>query len=195
MLAAVRSRNRIAWLALATVALLAATGCGGSGTKTGTVSANTYAGQVCTSLAGWLRDIQTRASGLESELGTHPSPSNGKSVLERFMGVAVADTENATSSLRGAGVPNVKNGKKISTALVEAFERAQRTLKGMQSKLSSMSATSAAALRAEARRISDGVQALPLDLTTGLANLSSSELDKAASESAACRSVGARPKS
>jgi hypothetical protein len=199
MLAAMRPRSPLAFIAVGAIVLGtlgALEGCGGGGSSNGgTVSASSYAGQVCTSLAGWLRDIQRRANKLEGEVGTHASPAQGKAVLERFMSVAVADTENATNALRGAGVPDVKNGRKISTALVEAFERAEHTLKGMQASVASLPSNSASALQAEAKHITNGVQTLPVELTSGLSGLSSKELDKAAAESPACRSVNAKPKS
>jgi hypothetical protein len=177
----------------ASVILIA--GCGSSSTKTGTVTAGAYVGQVCTSVASWLHNIQSQAGNLETRLGARPSPTTGKRALEEFISGALTDTESATSAMRGAGVPQVANGQKIATTLVAAFEHAQGTLKQLKSKTAALSTKNASVFSSEAKQIASSVQALPLTLGSGVAGLNSGELSKAASESSTCKSVGARGKS
>lgn len=172
-------------------------GCGGSSNKapSGTVSAESYVGQVCTSVANWYRGLQEHTATLNHKLGPGAAPAQDKRALEAFVDVSVADTDRVTSALRGAGVPSVANGTKISRALLAAFERAGSTLKSLEPKVSGVPANDANAVRAEAKRVTEAVQAIPLDLGSGLSGLTSSELDRAAAQSPACKSVGARPKS
>jgi hypothetical protein len=167
-------------------------GCGGSSNSNGTVSPTSYAGQVCTSVVSWVRTLQSRAGSLQNQIPPNASPEETKRALENFLTETIAETETATNSLRSAGVPAITNGKQLSSALITAFEQANAKLKEVQNKLVGLPANDAAALRAEVKQIGNSVQALPLDLGTGLAGLSSPELQKAANESSACRQVGAR---
>ncbi len=173
-------------------------GCGGSSSKKpegGSVSAATYVGQVCTSLASWYNGIQKRASQIEGEIGPHTTPSQGKTILEGFVSTSVAETEGVVNALRSAGTPDVANGQKVASGLVSAFERAQGTFEGLQSRVGHLSSLSNhAVLEEESKRIRNSVQTAPLTLATGVASVSSPELDKAAAESQTCKGVGAQPK-
>jgi len=173
-------------------------GCGSSDTSPGTVSATSYAGAVCTSVVSWVRTLQNRAGTLQSQIPASATAPEAKKTLEDFVDESIAQTESVIHALHGAGVPNVKNGKELSTALIQAFEHANAQLKEIQHRLTTMQPSAASdvnVMHEEARHISSSVQALPLDLGTGLAGLSSSELQKAANESEACKNVGARGKS
>jgi hypothetical protein len=190
-------RRTATFLTCSALALGSLAGCGGSstGTSAGKVSATSYVGQVCTSVASWYRGLQEHVRTLNGQLGPHTSPAQGKRALESFLDTTVGDTEAATSALKGAGVPAVANGGKISSALVSAFERAGGTLKGLRPRVSALPASNGAAVSAESKHVTEAVQAIPLELGTGVSgSLTSPELDKAASESPACKSVGARPK-
>ncbi|MHB8492548.1 MAG: hypothetical protein ACYDA6_10115, partial [Solirubrobacteraceae bacterium] len=107
----------IALAATSIVALLVA-GCGSTSSNTGTVSATSYVGQVCTSVATWVQAIQTRAAELERQSAARQAAASTKKELEAFVSNSIADTETAVNALRSAGVPNVSNGPKLSTALI-----------------------------------------------------------------------------
>ncbi len=172
-------------------------GCGGSGSKPegGSVSAAAYVGQVCTSLASWYNGIQKRAAKIEGEIGPHTTPDQGKTILESFVSTSVADTEGVVNALRSAGTPDVANGQKVAAGLVSAFKGAQGTFEGLQSRVGHLSSFSNhAALEEEAKHIRNSVQTAPLTLATGVASVSSPELDKAAAESRTCKGVGAKAK-
>ncbi|MDE3069758.1 MAG: hypothetical protein KGJ43_03425 [Acidobacteriota bacterium] len=194
MLSGGRAGHRVSALTATGMVALLVGGCGGSSKSPGTVSASSYMGQVCTSVASWVHAVQSRAAELERQVAAKPNAAGAKKELEAFVGATIADTETAVNALRSAGVPNVANGKKIASALLGAFERAGATLKSLKPKVAALSATDTAAVQVEAKRVGGTVQALPLDLGTGLAGVNSSELDKAASESDACKRVGARGK-
>jgi hypothetical protein len=179
--------------ALAAVAGLAVAGCGSSKKKTGTVSPTSYAGAVCTTIASWYADIESRSHELESSIGPKTSPSEAKRQIENYLELALANTETAASSLRAAGVPQVSNGQRIATGVVAAFERASAVLRSAQSRFAAAKPSNPTALRNEAKQLGSTIDGLPVTVSTGFAGVNSPELDKAASESSACKRVGARP--
>ncbi len=191
------SRGAAGLLATAALGATLLAGCGGSSSKKegGTVSASAYVSQVCSSLASWYNGIQERGSKIESQLGPHTTSQQGKTVLESFVSTSVADTEGVINALRSAGTPAVSNGAKVAAGLIGAFEHARGTFEGLQSRVAHMSSLSDhAVLEEEAKRIRNSVQTAPLTLATGVASVTSPELDKAASESQTCKSVGAHAK-
>jgi hypothetical protein len=191
-------RGSAGLLAVAVFSAAVLVGCGSSGSKPeggGSVSAAAYVGQVCTSLASWYNGIQSRGSKIESEIGPHTTPQQSRTVLESFISTSVADTESVVNSLRSAGTPDVANGQKVADGLVSAFEKAKFTFEGLQSRVAHMSSLSDhATLEEEAKRIRNSVEAAPLTLATGVASVSSAELNKAAAESNTCKNVGGHSK-
>jgi len=151
-------------------------------------------GQLCTSAASWLRSIEGRTSTIENELA-HVSPAEGKHYLESLLSTSVSDTQSVVSSLRTAGVPDVNNGKKISSLVISSFEDITTRLGSLQSQLASINTSNPAAFQATAKSIREHVREAPLRLGIGLAGVNSPELQKAAAESPVCKSVGARAKS
>jgi hypothetical protein len=168
-------------------------GCGSSGSSTGTVSASSYIGQLCTSTASWLKQLEHHNATLESELGGVP-PAQGKRVLESLITNSVSGTENVVTSLRTAGVPDVNNGKKISQTVVASFEGISNRLASLQPQVAAIPTNDTAAYDAATKKIREAVREAPLRLGLGVAAVNSPELEKAASESAVCKSVGARSK-
>jgi hypothetical protein len=175
-----------------------ASGCGGGSSTTntpaGTVSAVSYAGQVCTSVASWLKGLQTDGSNFETHVNRQTSPAQVKSLLERYLAGSLEATEAATHTLRGAGAPSVTNGHTIASTLVTEFEHANDTLRSLEAKAAGLPTHDLAALRTEAIRIGQSVRSVPIEVSTGLAALKSPALEHAAKESPSCKSVGARAK-
>lgn len=190
------ARRPATLLATAAVAAVPLAACGSSKPQTGTVSPTSYIGQLCTSTASWLQGIEARSSTIESELtAAHVTPQNGKRILETLVSTAVSDTESVVTALRTAGVPEVKNGKHISEVVVTSFEGIGSRLAGLQSQIAAMPTDNPAAFQHAAKGIREEVREAPLRLGIGVAGVNSPELEKAASESAVCKSVGARAKS
>ena len=188
-----RGRRPAILLATASVAAVPLTACGG-GSNSGTISATSYIGTLCTSTASWLRGIEARTGALEGELAPNVSPAEKKRVLESLVSTAVSDTESVVTSLRTAGVPQVNNGKHISDLVVSSFEGISGRLAGLQSQIASLPTNDPAAFDEQAKKIREQVREAPLRLGIGVAGVNSPELEKAASESAVCKSVGARAK-
>jgi hypothetical protein len=187
-------RRPLVLLATAALAAVPLAACGGSKNEGGTISAVSYMSQLCNSAASWLRTIETHTRALEAELG-HATPAEGKRVLETLLSNSVSDTQSVVNALRTAGVPKVSNGKHISELVVSSFEDANGRLGGLQSQVASVPTNNPAAFQAAARKIREQIREAPLRLGIGLAGVNSKELEKAASESPVCKSVGARPKS
>jgi hypothetical protein len=199
MRSAVRNRfgiqSRTGALLGVAAALTLIAGCGSSesSTKAGKpVTPSAYVGQVCTSVASWYGEIKSRSATLESALGSNANTTKDKQALESYIAVALSSTEATTNALRSAGIPQVKNGQKIASTLVSAFERALSTLQAARGKVPTLQTKNATQLLGEVRKIGASVGDLPLTLSSGLSGLSSPELNKAAEQSQVCRSVGTR---
>jgi hypothetical protein len=169
-------------------------GCGGKSSPQGTVPASTYIGQLCTSAASWFRGLEAHTSALEAELGPRVTPAEGKRVVESLVSTAVSDTESVVTSLRSAGVPDVNNGKRISSTVLTSFEGITTRLAGLQAQAAALPTNNPAAFHTEAMKIRETIREAPLRLGIGISGVNSPELEKAASESNVCKSVGARAK-
>jgi hypothetical protein len=189
-----RSRRPAILLAIAVVVPIPLAACGSTSKQSGTVSASSYIAQLCSSTASWLRGIEARAAALESELGPNVSTVQGKRILESLVDTAVSDTESVVTALRTAGVPEVKNGKNISHVVLTSFEGTASHIGELQSQVANLPTNDPVAMKATAKKIREEVREAPLRLGIGVAGVNSPELEKAASESSVCKSVGARAK-
>jgi D-ribose pyranose/furanose isomerase RbsD len=176
------------------LALTLAAGCGGSSKKkpAGSSTASSYVAQVCTSLSTWFRNADVRAAQLEGQVAT-TTPQRGKQILESALAVSVSDTQTAVSALQAAGTPQVNNGEKIASALIDGVNRNLGTLQALQPEVAALSATDREAVREKAAHVAKSIQQALSSLATGQTALSSPELAKAAAASQTCKSVGARP--
>ena len=177
-----RKRNIFAVLA----SLLVIAGCGSSSSG---VSANSYVKSVCAAIKPFVTDIQARSNSLN--LTSLSSPAQGKQALEGFMTAAVADSQKAVDQLKAAGVPNVNNGKNISSALVDAFTKVKSALSAAQSQAAALPTGSVAAFRTAGQSLATAIRASFASIGAGLGGLKSAELSKAAKSTPACQSIGA----
>lgn len=177
-----RKRNIFAVLA----SLLVIAGCGSSSSG---VSANSYVKSVCEAIKPFVTDIQARSNSLN--LTSLSSPAQGKQALEGFMTAAVADSQKAVDQLKAAGVPNVNNGKNISSALVDAFAKVKSALSAAQSQAAALPTGSVAAFRTAGQSLATAIRASFASIGAGLGGLKSAELSKAAKSTPACQSIGA----
>jgi hypothetical protein len=182
-------RARYAGAILSTIAIaLGAAGCGSSSSQ---VSAGTYVSSVCHAVGPLERDIRSREGQLASTLGSIKSASQGKSVLQGFLQAFSADTGSALSKLRAAGTPNVPNGSRISSAMVSVFERLDSAVKTATRQASTLPTSSPSAFQAAAAKLGSTVQSSVSGIGSTLSDLRSPQLQKAASKSSACKSIGA----
>jgi hypothetical protein len=171
--------------ALAVAASLAA--CGG-GSSSG-VSAGTYAKSICNAIGPFEKDVSSRSSALN--LSNITSATQGKKALQDFLSAIVADTDQAVNKLKTAGSPNVKDGKKISGAIVSAFSQVKTALTQAQGQANSLPTTDPTAFKNAAQSLGNGIRGSMSNIGSSLTNLKSPELEAAAKKEPACSNLGA----
>jgi hypothetical protein len=174
-------------LLAAILGALAVAGCGGGGSSN-RVSANAYARALCTAVGPFEKDIAQRQSALDpSQI---KSPTQGRTVLTGFLNAVAGDTKQAADRLRAAGVPDVSNGKKISTAFVNLFSHLQTALQNAAKQAQTLPTGSATAFKNAATQLGTSVRSSMNSLTTNLSQLRSPELEAAAKKVPACQTLG-----
>jgi hypothetical protein len=164
---------------------LALGACGSSGSSQ--VSAGTYVKKVCQAVGPFEKDVQARSSALN--LQTIKSPQQGKTALQGFLSAVSSDTDKAVSQLKSAGTPNVKNGQKISNAIVSAFTQLRTALGQADTSANNLPTNSATAFKSAAESLGNTVRTSMSNIGSGLNGLSSSDLETAAKKEPACTSL------
>ncbi len=166
-------------------------GCGGSSKKSsGQTTAESYVNEVCASVGNWLHSVETSSAEIGKQLKPGSTPTHAKQALEGLMNSSVADSERVVSDLHNAGTPNVANGDQIASSLVGSFEQATNALKHVQGQVNALPTNDPRAFLLAARQVGSSVQSSLSSIGSGLSTLHSPELQKAASESPACKSLG-----
>lgn len=104
--------RRAAALALLAVLAVLAAGCGGSGSSdssSSTPSAETWAGDLCSSISDWGNSIKTATSSLKGNVS--------KSSLQSALGDVSDATDTFVDDLKGLGKPDTDAGKQAQSAL------------------------------------------------------------------------------
>jgi len=99
-------------LALLAVLVALAAGCGGSGSSdssSSTPSAQTWAGNLCSSISDWGNSIKTATSSLKGNVS--------KSSLQSALGDVSDATDTFVTDLKGLGKPDTDAGKQAQSAL------------------------------------------------------------------------------
>jgi Flp pilus assembly pilin Flp len=166
---------------------LALGACGSSSSDK--VSAGTYVKSVCQAVGPFEKDVQSRSSALN--LQTIKSPQDGKKALQGFLSAVSADTDKAVSQLKAAKAPDVKNGQKISTAIVGAFTQLRSALGTADTSAQNLPTNSAAAFKTAAESLGNTVKNSMNNIGSGLNGLTSPDLESAAKKEPACTSLSA----
>jgi hypothetical protein len=107
-------------------------GGGGGGDSSGeTVSAESWAADVCGAMKSWVSGIQQKTTEL-TESFTSGSPEEGKEVLVGLFEEMSAQTGDLITAVEEAGVPDVEGGEEVSEDFVAAFTEAQDILDSAQ---------------------------------------------------------------
>lgn len=188
-----REAKAAASLAVVLLAAVAAGGCGGSSTtsSSGKTTADAYVEKVCSSVGQWLRSVEDGSTNIAKQLTPGSTPEHAKQALEALMRSSVADSENVVAGLQSAGTPDVRGGERIAAALVGSFEQATSALRRVEAEVKSLPTNDPTAFLEAAKRVSGSVESSLSSIGSGLSSLRSSELQKAASRSQACRNLGA----
>ncbi len=186
-----RDPRPAASLAAGLVIAVLLAGCGGSSQKSnGKATPEAYVNQVCGSVALWLRAVETSSAEISNELKPGSTPTHAKQALQGLMDSSVADSERVVDGLRAAGTPDVTNGEQIAGALLGSFVQATNALKGVQAQVRRLPTNDPSAFQGAVKSVGTSVQSSLSSIGSGLTTLHSTELQKAASESPACKSLG-----
>jgi hypothetical protein len=178
-------RRRYALLCVITT--IVAAGCGSSGSSK--VSAATYVKSICSAIAPFEKDVQSRSNALN--LSTIKDPVQGKTALRSFLAAVAADTEKVVSQLKAAGTPNVSNGKAISDGIVAAFVQLKAALSRAANTAGSLPTSSAQAFKAAAQALGTSVRGSMSSIGSSLSGLRNQALEKAAATEPSCRALAA----
>lgn len=99
----------------------------GGGGSSETVSAETYAADVCGAMQDWVTGIQERTQSL-TESFTSGDPQEGKDLLSDLLTQMSEQTGDLISAVEDAGIPDVDGGEEAADSLVTAFEEVQGIL-------------------------------------------------------------------
>jgi hypothetical protein len=149
-------------LAAAAVLLAAlVAGCGGdddAGTDgaDGTVSAQAYVTDVCTSIS----ELTTVVGEGESELDQEAlaTPEQGRDALVGFLGDAADAAGDAHASVEEAGTPDVDGGEQAAAAVSGAIDDLQTIFEDAQAEAEDMDTDDAAGFAADAQEIAASLQ-------------------------------------
>jgi hypothetical protein len=112
---------------LVTVIAVAASGCGGDsgGNKVEGASPDQWSGDICTAVADWVQDLQTRASQPPK---TRRTVADVRAQLVDFISDVVSRTDQMLADVRAAGRPSVEDGDKIARDLLSRLQSLRATL-------------------------------------------------------------------
>jgi hypothetical protein len=179
--------RRAPWASAAICALLIA-GCGSSGSGSSTVSASAYAKSLCTAVAPFEKDIATRQQALDPT--KIKNAAQGKTELVAFLQAIAGDTGKAAADLKGAGTPDVKDGKAIASAFTQVFTRLDEALGHAVKQAQAIPTSSPDAFKQAALTLATDVKGSMGNLGSALGNLKSPELETAAKKVPACTTLG-----
>jgi hypothetical protein len=176
--------------ALAVVVALALAACGGGGSSD-KVTPSAYVTSVCKAVGPFEKDVVNRTSALN--LSTISSPAQGRTALQGFLSSISTDTKKALAQLKAAGTPDVKNGKAIANAIVNAFGQLDTTMTQAVKQSQSLPTNSATAFKAAAQKLGATVRNSMSSIGTNLQSgtLKSPALEQAAAKAPACKALSA----
>jgi hypothetical protein len=159
------------------------TACGGSKN----VSAETYASNVCAAASTWVQDLQRESQNVTTAVTG--SPTQGKQLLSTLLEHTITSTDTLISALEKAGVPDVKDGDQISSALVDAFTQSKADLEKLRDDVANLSTSDPQAFASGAQALSTKLSQAFDKAGTSLDKLKSPELEKAGNSVQACNSL------
>src|SRR5438105_3453752 len=181
-------RRSRAWAVTAAAAIVLSACGGGGGGGLGKSSAEQYVKTVCTSIGGWVKDIQTRVGKVQKE--NPSSPQEGKKTITEFFDGVIGSTGKLVGEIKAAGTPDVDNGAQISSSVVTALQKAQSLLQQARARVQALPTDNPHAFVTAVQQISTAVQGAFEKAGKQFSNLKSSQLETAASKEPACKALG-----
>lgn len=150
--------RRISLVALVVVGLVAGVATGASAK---TVSPSSWAPKFCTALSDWQATITEKGDALSTELdgidttGTDQKQilTDGRDQIAAFLSDMVDATDDATSTIKGAGAPSTPNGAKIAAVFVTGFKAISKEFAKAQAKAEQLPTDSVTAFKTKGKQL------------------------------------------
>lgn len=123
----------------------------------GRIPPREWARSVCTSATEWRSSIDDLVDSIETEVGQAESLADARGILVTFLGNAVQATDTLLDRLRQAGVPRIRDGKKIADVFEDGFVDIRELFADGQKSARKLSVSSARRFRAAASELGDDI--------------------------------------
>lgn len=185
---------RVLIAGLVVAAALAASGCGGGGdgSSSGTPPGE-YASSVCGAISNWQKELQASVSTMSADLSSSSTPAEVKAKLVEFMDSAVTSTDKMVTTVKDAGRPDVDDGEKLQSDLVNGLTRAKDAFAQARDKAKTLPDNDQAAFQREATALGTTLTEQGSAIETTFKGLStkydSKDLNEAFDKDPACKSL------
>lgn len=153
-------------------------------------SADDYAKAACAAVADWVGSIQEGSQKISGQLGSNATPSQGKKVLQGFLGDAVTASDKFAKDVEAAGVPDVDGGQDFADSLKKGAEAAKKVMDDAKTKADNLSTTNVAAFSRDARELGTSTNEALSEVGDAISDPSSDDLKKALRDDPACKGIG-----
>lgn len=167
------------------IVLLLCAGCGSGGSSK--VSAHSYVKSVCSAISPLEHSVVTRSSALDNSPASNAAEA--KKTLQGFLTAIEQDATHAVSRIHAAGTPDIPNGKSVAGAIVKTFTELRDAMRVAVTKSHSLPTDSASSFNAAAKALTTSVRGSLNNIDAS--GLSNPDLEKAASNEPACKSLSA----
>jgi hypothetical protein len=115
------------------------------------VAPDDWTSTICTSLTGWASELAERSGRFERLAST--SPRRVKAELVEFLGAAVEVSEMLVDDVKGAGYPDVDNGRAIAALFTKGLTRTRVLFANAAREARRLQTSSASRFKAKAKHI------------------------------------------
>ncbi|HEX6261230.1 MAG TPA: hypothetical protein VF097_00095 [Actinomycetota bacterium] len=175
-----------------TFALVAAA-CGGEAEGEGDVATDVWVRDVCTTLTDWNDRVQSRTGTLQTDLQGLPQGDFQalKDLMVSYIDGVIEDTDQAVTSLEGAGAPAVEDGGEASRLVVRGIGEVRTIFEQAREDIAALDASRprrfAMALQDIGLRVQQGGQQVQATFQeVDQRGIGGEELDQAFDEEPAC---------
>jgi hypothetical protein len=187
-----RSLRVLALLLCVSTLALAASGCGGGKSYSGT-KPNIWAKTVCGALGDWAQGLKADSSRLGADLKGTTDLNVVKTKFVAFLEGAERSSGTMVSRIKAAGTPAVKDGAAMQQQLVSGLQGAQTSFTRAIARAKKLSTTNPQAFSAGVQALGGDVQKELTDTGTKFSNLgvkyNDPNLNKATASEPACSKI------
>jgi hypothetical protein len=149
---------------------------------------------VCSEVGQWFQSIQTQTEELSSATADLEGDLEGaKESIQRYLDEVIVATDDLLTGVRGAGEPDVEDGREVAAELQAGFERVRAEFEEASGEIEAVSTDDPDTFVAEFDRIGGRLQdgSAIEEAFSGLERFSDNEeLDRAFDEEEACQQIG-----